>query len=131
MPFFVKSRASAPIFSFRMGYNKVLPQRDNEMRSLICFLPALRSEQVEEREEKPRARTFLYVTEGCRSVTTKCEAYKSRHASPKEKNLYLFSTAKLYNSSIFSLPVIDATSITKVDFGKWKFVISESTHLNL
>ena len=52
-------------------------------------------------------------------------------ASPKEKNLYFSLTAVSYVSRIFSLPTIAATSIISVDSGRWKFVIRQSTALNL
>jgi hypothetical protein len=44
--------------------------------------------------------------------------YKIKQASPKEKNLYSFSTAVLYISSILSRVESDDTSINRVDLGK-------------
>ena len=52
-------------------------------------------------------------------------------ASPKLKNLYLLSTASLYAFIMISLLENADTSISKVDSGRWKFVIRQSTHLNL
>ena len=51
-------------------------------------------------------------------------------ASPKEKKRYLSSTATSYACNIFSLVENADTNISKVDSGKWKFVIKESTTLN-
>ena len=52
-------------------------------------------------------------------------------ASPKLKNLYFSLTASLYAFIILSLPANAETSITNVDFGKWKLVINASIALNL
>ena len=51
-------------------------------------------------------------------------------ASPKLKNLYLFSIASLYALNIKSFPAIALTNIINVDSGRWKFVISPSAILN-
>ncbi len=72
----------------------------------------------------------------CHSVNlntfySKCKASVINIASPKLKNLYFSSTAVLYAFNIFSLPASAETSIRSVDSGRWKFVIRQSTALNL
>lgn len=47
-------------------------------------------------------------------------------ASPKLKNLYRSLTASAYAFSMFSFPASADTSISRVDSGRWKFVISAS-----
>lgn len=48
----------------------------------------------------------------CNKYTDK--NYKNKQASPKEKNLYLFSTATLYISRTFSLPAKAEINIINV-----------------
>ena len=69
-----------------------------------------------------------YVTERQRRNAT---CYKIKQASPKLKKRYSFSTAYLYTDKISSLPVRQATSIISVLSGRWKLVISASTHFIL
>ena len=68
------------------------------------------------------------VSEEQRSIMVN---YSMSIASPNEKNLYLSFTAVVYASIILSLPAKADTSISNVLSGRWKFVIKESTALNL
>lgn len=56
--------------------------------------------------------------------------HKISIASPNEKNRYRSFTAMRYASSTRSRPASADTSITSVDCGRWKFVISASITLN-
>ena len=57
--------------------------------------------------------------------------YSINIASPKLKNRYLSLTASSYAASTCSLPASALTSMISVDSGKWKFVIRQSSTLNL
>ena len=81
------------------------------------------------KNSRARARVFIDMLNFERKKFT--HIYFINIASPKLKNLYLFFTAVSYKPRICSLPVSAATSIMSVLSGKWKFVISASTHLNL
>ena len=52
--------------------------------------------------------------------------YSINIASPKLKNLYRSCTATSYACMIFSFPASADTSISNVDSGRWKLVISPS-----
>lgn len=61
---------------------------------------------------------FGHRNPNVKQLTQYCDAYKIKHESPKEKNRYFSSTAKLYISKVLSLEDSADTSIIKVDFGK-------------
>ncbi len=52
-------------------------------------------------------------------------------ASPNEKNRYRLRIASSYAARICSFPAKADTSISRVDSGRWKFVISPSIILNV
>ena len=54
------------------------------------------------------------------------DIYLMNIASPKEKNRYFSRTASAYAFMICSFPANADTSISSVDSGRWKLVISAS-----
>ena len=90
------------------------------------FIPLLR----------PAVKRLLLRRRGCpaarrRGAARALRSYIKKQLSPKEKNRYRSLTAVLYSSSVFSRPTSADTSMMSVDSGRWKLVMSASTHLNL
>ena len=82
-----------------------------------------------------QAKTAFNKRQSAASALVKRRGLYARHnisiASPKEKNLYFSLTASLYTANISSRLHNAETSIIRVLSGKWKFVIRQSTALNL
>lgn len=94
-----------------------------------CLL--LEASKTRKVRKRRRERTQTYVTEERANLKKYCTAYRSKQASPKLKNRYPFSTASLYIARHCSLPMKAETSMMRVLSGRWKLVMSASTHLNL
>ena len=88
-----------------------------------------RSKQPEERAEAARECTKTYMTHRTVTATKGCDAYTIIIASPKEKNRYPSPTATRYALSISSREQSAETSMRRVLSGRWKLVMSASTHL--